>query len=109
MAIMKKFLDKGKITQEEYRSFVAGNGGKTNPELLEWLMGYQKAFTQMIPTPRASEYKGSATKRFIGGGYYRHQLCELVEATPLGVIGRLNPEWTEWLMGYPIGWTELDH
>ncbi len=22
--------------------------------------------------------------------------------------GLLNPEWVEWLMGYPIGWTELD-
>ncbi len=40
-------------------------------------------------------------------GAYRHQLCELLEATPLGIIGRTNPEWVEWLMGYPIGWTEL--
>ena len=22
--------------------------------------------------------------------------------------GQLNPEFVEWLMGYPIGWTELD-
>ena len=21
--------------------------------------------------------------------------------------GQLNPEWVEWLMGFPIGWTEL--
>lgn len=21
--------------------------------------------------------------------------------------GRLNPEWVEWLMGWPTGWTEL--
>jgi hypothetical protein len=21
--------------------------------------------------------------------------------------GQLNPEWVEWLMGWPIGWTEL--
>lgn len=41
-------------------------------------------------------------------GGYRHQLCELVEATPIGIIGRLNPEYCEWLMGYPIGWTELN-
>ena len=24
------------------------------------------------------------------------------------VGGRLNPEWVEWLMGWPIGWTALD-
>ena len=39
---------------------------------------------------------------------YRSQLCELLEATPLGIIGRANPEYLEWLMGYPIGWTELN-
>jgi hypothetical protein len=25
--------------------------------------------------------------------------------TPNGFYGRLNPAWTEWLMGWPIGWT----
>lgn len=44
-----------------------------------------------------------------GGGTYRHQLMELLEATPRGLIGRMNPAWIEWLMGYPTGWTELDH
>ena len=41
-------------------------------------------------------------------GGYRSQLAELVELTPLGRIGHLSPTWTEWLMGYPIGWTELN-
>ena len=22
--------------------------------------------------------------------------------------GQLNPEWVEWLMGFPIGWTDLN-
>ena len=38
---------------------------------------------------------------------YRHRLEDLVEVTPLGRLGPMNPEWVEWLMGYPIGWTEL--
>ena len=108
MEIMKRFLQKGKITKEEYRSFVAGNGGRTNPELLEWLMGYQKAFTQLIPTPVASDANGTSTKRFLGGGYYKANLKDLLETTPLGIIGRMNPEYVELLMGFPIGWTELD-
>ena len=37
---------------------------------------------------------------------YHGLLREFLEVTPLGVIGRMNPEWIEWLMGYPIGWTE---
>ena len=67
MAIMKRFLDKGKITQEEYRAFVAGNGGKTNPGLLEWLMGYEQQFTKLIPTPISTDYKGGCPKRYWGG------------------------------------------
>ena len=39
---------------------------------------------------------------------YRGNLTELVELTPLGKIGLMNPMWVEWLMGFPIGWTELD-
>jgi len=39
---------------------------------------------------------------------YHGRLDELLECTPLGKIGLMNPEWIEWLMGYPIGWTELD-
>ena len=27
---------------------------------------------------------------------------------PSQIGGLLNPEWVEWLMGFPIGWTELD-
>lgn len=26
-----------------------------------------------------------------------------------GAGGQLNPTWVEWLMGFPIGWTELEH
>ena len=26
---------------------------------------------------------------------------------PLGRSGALNPDWVEWLMGWPIGWTDL--
>ena len=36
---------------------------------------------------------------------YDGLLRSFVEVTPLGRIGLLNPEWEEWLMGYPIGWT----
>ena len=47
------------------------------------------------------------------GGVEQHNkyvglLREFLECTPLGKIGLMNPNWIEWLMGYPIGWTELN-
>ena len=38
---------------------------------------------------------------------YDGVLRSLVEVTPFGKIGHLNPEYCEWLMGYPIGWSAL--
>lgn len=113
---LKRMAERGLITEEERRNLSQGNGGKTNPQLLEWLMGYEQQFTKLIPTPTACDYKGAASNRSWNvhverereRARYRGQLRELLECTPLGVIGRMNPEWTEWLMGYPIGWTELD-
>jgi hypothetical protein len=29
-------------------------------------------------------------------------------ALPAQVGGQLNPTWVEWLMGWPIGWTDCD-
>lgn len=65
---LKRLSELGIITEEERRNLSQGNGGKTNPAFLEWLMGYEQNFTRLIPTPRASDYKGAATNRFAGGG-----------------------------------------
>lgn len=37
---------------------------------------------------------------------YDGLLRSLLEVTPRGRIGQMNPEYLEWLMGFPIGWTE---
>jgi len=60
---LKRMKENGLITEEECRSFAAGNGGKTNPALLEWLMGYEQQFTKLIPTPTATDWKGGAADR----------------------------------------------
>ena len=66
-ATLKRMQEKGLITEEERMSLQSGNWGKTNPELIEWLMGYTKAFTQLLPTPIASMWKGGCPKRYVGG------------------------------------------
>jgi len=106
-AILKRMQEKGLITEEERMSLQSGNLGKTNPQLIEWLMGYTREFTRLIPTPTATDYKGGCTKRYPGGGEYDKVLRSLLEATPRGRTGPMNPAYLEYLMGFPIGWTEL--
>jgi hypothetical protein len=49
---------------------------------------------KMWPTPRVFMYKDTHTDRGKGN------LGEVVG-------GQLNPTWVEWLMGWPLGWTDL--
>lgn len=58
--------------------------------------------TRLFPTPAARDYRSPNSKPYAerGGGKKGEQL-------PNFVGGQLNPNWVEWLMGYPIGWTAL--
>lgn len=53
----------------------------------------------MLPTPTVQDAKnnGSASQ-------------SQRNTTPLNAVagGALNPQWVEWLMGFPLGWTDLD-
>jgi len=59
-------------------------------------------------TPRASEYKdvGPVGSKSHTHMHARSYLCAIVKESTLPT-GKLNPNWVEWLMGFPIGWTEL--
>ena len=64
---------------------------------------------KMWPTPRASEHKGVGP---IGSKSHSHMLdkgylCAVAQQQD-GVSGSLNPAWVEWLMGFPIGHTDLN-
>lgn len=56
---------------------------------------------EMLPTPRASDATGGAAYRKPPNREGGFGLKEIVRG------GALNPEWVEWLMGVPIGWTAL--
>jgi len=92
--------------------------------------------TRPFPTPCARDYRSSNSKPYSerGGGRKGEQLVNYVahfptptatntkanhmrgadkgkerESMNYGVPGggQLNPDWVEWLMGWPIGWTDL--
>ena len=64
------------------------------------------------PTPNTSDAWFSqitpevAQKNIAEGGRGNSQLAARVIAGQTG--GQLNPTWVEWLMGYPLGWTDLN-
>ena len=67
-----------------------GNGG-TN--------GKAKMKAMLWPTPTAHDAKDSGTAPSEG---LRKSPCLAFKAG-----GQLNPTWVEWLMGWPLGWTDL--
>jgi len=55
---------KGLITEAERLALQKGNQIDTNPDFLEWLMGYEQQFTKLIPTPTATDYRGGCLSRY---------------------------------------------
>lgn len=100
--------------------------------------GFSSSASQMWPTPRANEYKDTLQSvppsRLKDPGkrnLTQAIAMELMLATPCArdyrtgqrkrydnpgrannlndqIGGQLNPTWVEWLMGLPIGWTDLN-
>jgi len=50
------------------------------------------------PTPTARDWKGPSGRALKGEA----------KDLPSEAGGSLNPEWVEWLMGYPVGYTDLN-
>ena len=61
------------------------------------------ALVQLFPTPTAT---------MIGGGRdsptSNHDTTKKFRENHGILVGQLNPMWVEWLMGYRLGWTELE-
>ena len=58
-----------------------------------------------VPTPQAQDWRSRSVegaKRAI-----EKHATHLNEAIESQGGGQLNPPWVEWLMGLPIGWTDL--
>ena len=56
-------------------------------------------------TPTTSDSKGAPKNRFAGAEHSHGNLSEQVRDAPSS--GQLNPQWVEWVMGFPTGWTDL--
>jgi len=59
------------------------------------------------PTPLASMSKGSSPASLTRKSGASRSNDRLDHAVMVSDGGQLNPTWVEWLMGWPIGWTDL--
>lgn len=74
----------------QVRGLGKATGNKRGTTLGGWV--------RMFPTPTCQDAHNN-------GGPSQHRR----KVTPLNAVigGKLNPTWVEWLMGWPVGWTEL--
>lgn len=66
----------------------------------------------MWPTPEASDASGGRVAKEFGGqrpsGAKRAVSLGTAVAHRGATGGSLNPTWVEWLMGFPLGWTDCE-
>ena len=66
------------------------------------------AKTGLWPTPTARDHKDSGDQEKLAKHAHKKRLgCSVAASNPHG-RGSLNPTWVEWLMGFPIGWTDSE-
>ena len=68
--------------------------------------GLVTALKKMLPTPLASDYRSSS--RQMRHGQYSARLPEVLTREAGGENCLLNPDFVEWMMGWPIGMTALE-
>jgi DNA (cytosine-5)-methyltransferase 1 len=76
------------------------------PNRIPGLTAKVKEMEKMFPTPNAWDAeRGPLSKEKMDSG--KHQITLVTAVKHMAnSSGSLNPTWVEWLMGYPIGWTD---
>ena len=69
------------------------------PTLVQTIDAKESGFAHVWGTPKAQDSRHALRDR--GKGNLGEQVSGLHNG------GKLNPTWTEWLMGWPLGWTDL--
>ena len=62
---------------------------------------------RMWPTPVTRDYKDTGTQESMTRALNKRDSPGLSLIVGAATGGKLNPTWVEWLMGWPLGWTDL--
>lgn len=87
------------------RATDADKGGRS--DLLTVLRGYETKHAGTLPTPAARDWRSGLASPETHGKNSR-PLNETLSAMAENRSGRMNPRFREWMMGFPIGWTECE-
>lgn len=93
----------GEISDEKAADYAAGKPRKSGSAIQIRLCD-QVRHRKLWPTPKCQDSRTALRDRG------KSNLGEVVHGgveTPPTKTARLNPAWVEWLMGWPIGWTDL--
>jgi hypothetical protein len=69
------------------------------------------AAVKLWPTPTAGDSRSSRNRTAVrrNAESSHHDGETLLDAVdPESTGGQLNPTWVEWLMGFPLGWTDCE-
>jgi len=107
------------IAREIWPTPTVQDGGKATKR---WREDHQNNLTaavfnpqKMFPTPTSRDWKGGyRTESLVRKDGKSRAMDALPNAVLDGagvetVSGHLNPAWVEWLMGFPVGWTDLNN
>ena len=86
----------------------ASDGVRTNLTYGAGNLTLKGKVAMMLPTPTAREPNDVGLN--LDRGRYSNDTLTRKVSNQEGLKngGRLNPEWVEWLMGWPIGWTDCE-
>jgi hypothetical protein len=79
-----------------------GKGGKILAEEVAITEGLRER-GQTFATPKSRDWKGQSQRGIHAPGDALPNM-DRGDGKPIG--GSLNPTWVEWLMGWPLGWTD---
>jgi DNA-cytosine methyltransferase len=79
-------------------------------EIVEKRLQEEASDPSSWPTPRAcSAIAATLTENNLDPRLFPNLETVVTRSDPKNMLGgQLNPDWVEWLMGWPIGWTNLD-
>jgi hypothetical protein len=96
--IMRKHWQSGEFTLEEASAIAGKDVRKSQGKVQAW------------PTPSASMGNRGTQAEWTPmrkSGHTAQYTLNQALRDSTGKIGKPNPRWTEWLMGWPMGWTDL--